>query len=63
MRPYPYDGRDGRESRDAAGLRVLRGGGFADSAEYLAPSFRHAERPERRLVFNGFRLARSVPPK
>ena len=61
MKPYPYDARDGRESRDASGLRVLRGGGFADSADYLKPAFRHAERPDRRLLFNGVRLARSVP--
>ena len=60
MKPYPYDARDGRESPDAQGLRVLRGGGFADSADYLAAWFRHAERPDRRLVFNGVRLARSV---
>lgn len=45
---------------DADGLRVLRGGGFADSAGYLSPSFRHVERPDRRLLFNGIRLARSV---
>jgi formylglycine-generating enzyme required for sulfatase activity len=62
MKPYPYDARDGRESREATGLRVLRGGGFADSADYLTPSFRHAERPDRRLMFNGIRLARTVPP-
>jgi len=61
MKSYPYDPRDGRESPDAPGLRVLRGGSFADSAAYLAPSFRHAERPDRRLLFNGFRLARTVP--
>jgi formylglycine-generating enzyme required for sulfatase activity len=62
LKPYPYNARDGRESRNDAGLRVIRGGGFADPAEYLSPSFRHAERPDRRLLFNGFRLARSVPP-
>jgi formylglycine-generating enzyme required for sulfatase activity len=61
MKPYPYDSRDGRESREASGLRVLRGGGFADSADYLNPSFRHAERPDRRLMFNGVRLARTIP--
>jgi sulfatase modifying factor 1 len=61
MKPYPYDARDGRESPGATGLRVLRGGGFADSADYLSPSFRHAERPDRRLLFNGVRLARTVP--
>lgn len=62
MKPYPYNARDGRESPDAPGLRVLRGGGFADSADYLKPAFRHAERPDRRLLYNGFRLARTVPP-
>ena len=62
MKPYPYDSGDGREAPEAAGLRVLRGGGFADSADYLASWFRHGERPDRRVVFNGARLARSVPP-
>jgi formylglycine-generating enzyme required for sulfatase activity len=61
LRPYPYDARDGRESPDDGGLRVLRGGGFTDSAAYLTPVFRHGERPDRRVVFNGMRLARSVP--
>jgi formylglycine-generating enzyme required for sulfatase activity len=61
LRPYPYEAGDGRESPDEAGLRVLRGGGFADSADYLVPWFRHGERADRRLPFNGFRLARSVP--
>jgi formylglycine-generating enzyme required for sulfatase activity len=61
LKPYPYDARDGRESGDTTGLRVLRGGGFADSGDYLNPGFRHAERPHRRLMFNGVRLARSVP--
>ncbi len=61
MKPYPYDARDGRELVDAPGLRVLRGGGYADGAAYLSPSFRHGERPDRRLPFNGIRLVRSVP--
>jgi len=60
-RPYLYDPKDGRESLTAPGLRVLRGGGFADSAESLDPAARHAERPQRRYRWNGLRLARSVP--
>jgi formylglycine-generating enzyme required for sulfatase activity len=59
--PYPYDSSDGRESLSAAGLRVLRGGGFADTADLLDPAARHAERPQRRLRSNGLRIARSVP--
>lgn len=56
--PYPYDSRDGRESADGEGLRVIRGGHFADAAGDLNPALRHAERPGRRNVWNGFRLAR-----
>jgi formylglycine-generating enzyme required for sulfatase activity len=59
--PYPYDATDGREALTERGLRVIRGGGFADSAESLDPAFRHGERPERVLRWNGLRLARSVP--
>ena len=61
LKPYPYDAADGRESLSADGLRVLRGGGFADYAEALDPALRHGERPERELRWNGMRLARSVP--
>ena len=59
--PYPYNASDGRESPTAPGLRVLRGGGFADTADYLDPGFRHGERPEHRMPWNGLRIARSVP--
>jgi formylglycine-generating enzyme required for sulfatase activity len=58
LRPYPYDGRDGREEPGAAGLRVVRGGAFGDSAESLGPAFRHGERPGRRSAWTGLRLAR-----
>ena len=60
-RPYPFDAADGRESATAPGLRILRGGGFADPQDILNPAFRHTERPDRRLQYNGLRLARDVP--
>ena len=61
LRAYPYDARDGRESLTGGdGLRVIRGGSFTDSAEYLNPAFRHADRPTRRNHWTGVRLARSV---
>ena len=59
--PYPYDASDGRESPSGPGLRVLRGGGFADTADLLDPANRHGERPGRRLRWNGMRIARGVP--
>jgi formylglycine-generating enzyme required for sulfatase activity len=59
--PYPYNPADGREDLSAKGLRVLRGGSFADRPDVLNPALRHAVRPDRRLRSNGFRLARSVP--
>lgn len=62
LRPYPYEAGDGREDATAPGLRVIRGGSFADSLEAIEAAFRHGERPGRRLRWNGMRLARSVPP-
>jgi len=60
-RPYPFDAADGREAPAAPGLRILRGGGYVDMADLLDAALRHAERPNRRLPWNGLRLARSVP--
>ena len=62
IRPYPFDGRDGREADDSGGaanaLRAVRGGAFADAPEYLDPAFRHSERSARRSRWIGLRLAR-----
>lgn len=55
-KPYPYG-----EAGEQSGLRVLRGGGFADSREWFDAAARHPERPGRRLRWNGMRLARSIP--
>jgi formylglycine-generating enzyme required for sulfatase activity len=60
-RPYAYNPADGRESLAAIGMRVLRGGGYADPKSLFHPALRHGERPYRRLRWNGMRLARSVP--
>lgn len=60
-RNYPYDASDGRESPSDPGLRILRGGGFADTARWITPATRHADRPGRRLLWYGLRIARTVP--
>ena len=68
-RPYVYDASDGREelgvlkNREpgASGLRVLRGGGYADSAQMLVPTLRYGDRPTHAFRWVGLRLARDVP--
>lgn len=60
-KPYPYIATDGREDPSALGLRVLRGGSYADPAEWFDATARHDDRPGRRLQWYGVRLARSVP--
>ena len=59
--PYPYDAADGRESPIGPGIRVLRGDNFMDSAESADLTLRHSDRPNRRLRWNGVRLAFSPP--
>ncbi|MFN7939451.1 MAG: SUMF1/EgtB/PvdO family nonheme iron enzyme [Bryobacteraceae bacterium] len=58
--PYPYDARDGREASPGPGLRVIRGGAYLDGLDALDPAARHADRPNRRIPWNGLRLARTV---
>jgi formylglycine-generating enzyme required for sulfatase activity len=55
--PYPYASDDGREQRDAPGLRVLRGASCADGADHARASFRLAGVPTGFYRENGFRLA------
>jgi len=59
--PYPYSVGDGREATSESGLRVLRGGAFIEPPGWYEPVARHGERPDRRLIWNGLRLARSIP--
>jgi formylglycine-generating enzyme required for sulfatase activity len=59
--PYPIGEMDGRETFTAPGARVLRGGNFTDAVESADPTLRHSDRPNRRLRWNGVRLAFSPP--
>jgi formylglycine-generating enzyme required for sulfatase activity len=44
-----------------AGLRILRGGAYADPPSLISPAFRYADRPTHAFRWVGLRLARSVP--
>jgi formylglycine-generating enzyme required for sulfatase activity len=59
--PFPYDAADGREATVAPGRRVLRGDTYMDSAESADFARRHSDRPNRKLRWNGVRLAFSPP--
>jgi formylglycine-generating enzyme required for sulfatase activity len=61
LAPYPFTAGDGRENLADSGLRVLRGGAFIEPAAWYDPAVRHGERPSRRLIWNGLRLARGIP--
>lgn len=61
LAPYPYSATDGREADDGPGLRVLRGGAYFEPPGWFDSAGRHGERPNRRMAWNGLRLARSIP--
>jgi len=47
--------------RPPIGLRILRGGAYADPLSLISPTFRYADRPTHAFRWVGVRLARSVP--
>jgi formylglycine-generating enzyme required for sulfatase activity len=57
--PYPYDAADGRESLDAPGARVFRGGSWAQSAGKAQNVSRQAALPSYHDREIGFRCART----
>jgi formylglycine-generating enzyme required for sulfatase activity len=59
--PYPLVAASCPEPKKDAILRVLRGGAFVEPTEWYDPAMRHSERPGRRSIWNGLRLARSIP--
>jgi gamma-glutamyl hercynylcysteine S-oxide synthase len=58
FRAYPY--REYSEVFFGDGYRVLRGGSWASSSRLATVTFRNWDLPERRQIFAGVRLARSV---
>ncbi len=59
--PYGEAPTNGSARTNAAQLRVLRGGGWRDSARYLRAAIRRWNSPGSRNNFLGFRVARSAP--
>jgi iron(II)-dependent oxidoreductase len=55
---YPY--REYSEVFFGDGYRVLRGGSWATSPRVAGPTFRNWDRPQRRQIFAGLRLAQDV---
>jgi formylglycine-generating enzyme required for sulfatase activity len=58
--PYPYRADDGREDKDADGLRALRGGSWVSALEGARISSRGNGRPDDRWKDIGFRVV-AVP--
>jgi iron(II)-dependent oxidoreductase len=55
---YPY--REYSEVFFGGDYRVLRGGSWATSARVATPTFRNWDHPQRRQIFAGLRIARSL---
>ncbi|MCL4862189.1 MAG: SUMF1/EgtB/PvdO family nonheme iron enzyme [Caldilineaceae bacterium] len=55
---YPYRPEANLEDPDAAGLRIVRGGGWAANRKMVRCAFRFRINPWHGIYFSGFRLAR-----
>jgi formylglycine-generating enzyme required for sulfatase activity len=63
LKPYPYSAEDGRESLDAVGLRVVRGGGWGQEGDNsVSTSYRFAYDPGSTNIDLGFRCAMDANP-
>jgi formylglycine-generating enzyme required for sulfatase activity len=60
-RDYPYDPDDGRESLDAEGLRVVRGGSFSSRGRFVRCACRLRLNPYRVDYDHGVRVALVSP--
>jgi formylglycine-generating enzyme required for sulfatase activity len=58
-RDYPYDRTDGREDLAASGNRVLRGGSWNNTQDYLRAAYRNVNSPDFWYYYFGLRCARS----
>jgi formylglycine-generating enzyme required for sulfatase activity len=59
---YPYNANDGHEDLTASGLRVIRGGSWANQDIYLRSSARDGATPSGRNYNLGFRCAKDANP-
>lgn len=62
-KPYPYDPSDGRDSGDATGRKVVRGGSWRDRPAYCRSAYRLSY-PTHQGVYNvSFRVICEAPPE
>lgn len=54
--PYPYDDADGRNTAEAAGKKVVRGGSWFDRPKCARSAYRMAYEPWQRVYNVGFRV-------
>jgi formylglycine-generating enzyme required for sulfatase activity len=59
--PYPYRAADGRESPQRQGPRILRGGSFGSSREWVRCALRNSADAQDYGFNTGFRVALSLP--
>jgi formylglycine-generating enzyme required for sulfatase activity len=59
FKDYPYLVEDGRESEQASGIRVLRGGSFLDDRGLARCAYRDWSDPFNRIEYRGFRVVAS----
>jgi serine/threonine-protein kinase len=58
---YPYQDDDGRNDPDPSGMRVLRGGSWINSPDYVRGATRVSRTPDETHHFVGFRCAKDSP--
>ena len=62
FKPYPYNPADGREDPAAPGNRVLRGGNWNLSKNFLFTWYRNEADPKQALDRVGFRCVQNASP-
>ena len=63
FKPYPYNASDGRDERAAAGMKVVRGGSWNDTARHATSAARWRYEPYKPVYNVGFRVVFEAQPQ